>query len=114
MSDSMGRYLTTSEARDLYETGQRALHMHHAAGWEAASQGELSWLQIPKMHLANHCNAETLAHHYNTRYWGNWQGEDFMGSLKKLCLGTITQGMELRVMKRCLLRLHAHKGKLGK
>lgn len=110
LADSMGRYLTPLQAQKLHDAGNMALQMHYAASWEGASQGELAWLHLPKMHLADHCDQDVLAFAYNPRFFANWQGEDFMGSLKKLCVGTLAKGMELRVLRRCLIRVHSHKG----
>lgn len=109
LSDAAGRYLSMTQARALHDAGQTAANFHHAASWECASQGILGWLVLPKMHVGSHVDQDALSFCYNPRFWANWNGEDFMGSLKKICAGTNSRKMELRVLRQSLLRVHVDK-----
>ena len=109
LSEVRGRYLNEEHAQELSVLGHQCLLLHSAASWTAASQNIMAWLCVPKLHLMDHLNADTLKYRYNFRFWANWTGEDMMGSIKKLCIGLPAQGLEVRVLKRCLLRVHAAK-----
>ena len=99
------RYLTADEADALASSGWNALRFYHAASCEAAAQGVMSWLMLPKAHTMCHLMDDVRHERYNPRFYHNFEGENLIGSVKPLCMQCVGPGMESRVLKRTVLKL---------
>ena len=105
MHESMGQYLTPEQANSLHEVGMAALHFYGAAAHEAASQNKMRMLLIPKAHIYEHILRDGVRELYNCRFFHNFGSEDFMKSLKSTCIACAGANMEIKVLKRSLLKI---------
>ena len=98
-------YLTREQATHVHQLTMQCIHFYNVSACVAASQDELHWLVIPKIHVLHHLALDVTKHFYNIRAFHCYSGEDYMGFLKKIAVSTCTtHNMEERVLKRALLK----------
>lgn len=86
-----------------------AMSFYLAAANKAASMSKFAFLITPKLHTYHHLLLDARRECYNMRWFHCFSGEDYMGSLKPLCIACAGSGMSLRVLRRTLLRVVAQR-----
>lgn len=108
LSELYPRYLNDAQANHLHDLGMQCIHLYNFSAAVAATQGQLRWLILPKLHIFHHMILDLPVNFQNVRPFHCFSGEDYMEFLKQVCLSTCTaSNMEKRVLKRALLKCMA-------
>lgn len=108
LSELYPRYLNDAQANHLHDLGMQCIHLYNFSAAVAATQGQLRWLILPKLHIFHHMILDLPVNFQNVRPFHCFSGEDYMECLKQVCLSTCTaSNMEKRVLKRALLKCMA-------
>ena len=98
--------MTQEQAWRLRDLGFQCLHLYIFAAQVSASQGQLCFLVVPKLHVFNHMCIDLGRDLLNPRAFHCFGGEDYMGFCKQVVQSTpMGQNLEIRVLKRALLKV---------
>ena len=101
-----GRYLSQSEANDIYKYGLSFLKAYQRLAVTAVLTQSRRWKYLPKLHIFHHLCLDMKGSLLNCRHFHCFKDEDNVGLVKRLAV-RVHKGplFEFRILTRWLLRL---------